>query len=746
MRKFILFGIIVIFGFMLMPVASVPAKTSRVATTPKTFVWDQFNFAPTALDPATNYETIGGSMIQVLYEGLYRYANNSVTNIIPLLASNYTISPDGKTYTFTLRQGIKYSDGTPFNAWTMAYSMERALIINDHSGGIWIDEDWVNGTQGFETNSINASYIHLTFLNPITLGIRVIDYTHFSIILSHGFGGFIQAALFSTFDAISPTAIITNEPSNYVTGETAAGNDGHMISLRSMFPAAAYPGVNNASVLTNLGLPSTYNIDNSGIVPQSDVNGTYSYVWLQDHSAGTGPYMLQSLTQGVGATMIKNPNWWETYNANAPGTIKINQVADSATRISDLTTGVSDISDIDSNKLAQIFSWNPITQTTSSLYPNTVQVAAYQNFVNGLIGLNFNNTLSAGQIVEASSSNYGKGSMNCNTLLKFNWNNYQGSPQYSSCSNHISSLLFREDFAYSFDYNTFIQSALSGLGFRMSGVIPKGMLGHDDNLVLNGNIPTFDLTIAKQLFQQVGFQGIVTITYNTGSNERAIAANLLKNAIEQLGVGITVNIQNFAWSAYLTKVETSQLSSYILGWSPDYADPNDYVVPYYLGGFGTYAVADSYNNSYVNNMIQQAAVATAPTIRASMYNQLEINATGDYPFIYLYQGYSVRMVSTAISGLTDPNTQSLNPMYIGLMYQFINETSNPLGFTTTPSLTDTTTSTTSSSQISSSINAPITSSTRTIVISTSPGFELISLSGLFVLSILLLIRKRKTDK
>ena len=259
MNKFVFFGIIVIFWFMFMPVVSVPEKTSGMTTASRTFVWDQFNFAPTALDPATNYGPAGMSMIQVLYESFFSYANNSVTNFAPLLATNYMISPDGMNYTFTLRTGVRYSDGHPFNAWTMAYSIERAIIINDYSSGIWIDEEWVNGTRDFLFNFINTTYIKQTFLNPQTMGIRVIDDTHISIILSRGFGGFVQISLFPTFDAISPKAIIDNRPSNYITGESDA--KGHMISLRSMFPSSVYPNINNATLLNKFGLPINYNID-----------------------------------------------------------------------------------------------------------------------------------------------------------------------------------------------------------------------------------------------------------------------------------------------------------------------------------------------------------------------------------------------------------------------------------------------------------------------------------------------------
>ncbi|MBI3077366.1 MAG: ABC transporter substrate-binding protein [Deltaproteobacteria bacterium] len=47
----------------------------------------------------------------------------------PALATSWRISPDGRTYTFTLRPGVRFSDGTPFDAQAMKLSVERLLTL-----------------------------------------------------------------------------------------------------------------------------------------------------------------------------------------------------------------------------------------------------------------------------------------------------------------------------------------------------------------------------------------------------------------------------------------------------------------------------------------------------------------------------------------------------------------------------------------------------------------------------------------
>ena len=78
------------------------------------------------LDPA--YETDGNSFMVCdnIYEALVAYADES-TALEPGLAKSWDISADGKTYTFHLQEGVKFHDGTPFNANTVVFSIGRMM-------------------------------------------------------------------------------------------------------------------------------------------------------------------------------------------------------------------------------------------------------------------------------------------------------------------------------------------------------------------------------------------------------------------------------------------------------------------------------------------------------------------------------------------------------------------------------------------------------------------------------------------
>ena len=81
---------------------------------------------PLGLDPAIVNDNYSGDVLFNIYESLLRFKHNSM-EVEPALAERYTISPDGLSYTFYLRQGVVFHDGTPFNAEAVAFNIKRQL-------------------------------------------------------------------------------------------------------------------------------------------------------------------------------------------------------------------------------------------------------------------------------------------------------------------------------------------------------------------------------------------------------------------------------------------------------------------------------------------------------------------------------------------------------------------------------------------------------------------------------------------
>ena len=78
---------------------------------------------PETLDPALNSAVDGGNMLITLYETLLIIDEDN--KVQPGQAEKYTVSEDGLTWTFTMRDGLKWSDGTELNAKDFEYTFKR---------------------------------------------------------------------------------------------------------------------------------------------------------------------------------------------------------------------------------------------------------------------------------------------------------------------------------------------------------------------------------------------------------------------------------------------------------------------------------------------------------------------------------------------------------------------------------------------------------------------------------------------
>jgi peptide/nickel transport system substrate-binding protein len=81
---------------------------------------------PVNLDPAQVTDFNSNRVGRRIVEPLVTFAEET-TQIVPGLAESWTISPDGLQYTFKLRKGVKFHDGTPFNAAAAKFSIERQI-------------------------------------------------------------------------------------------------------------------------------------------------------------------------------------------------------------------------------------------------------------------------------------------------------------------------------------------------------------------------------------------------------------------------------------------------------------------------------------------------------------------------------------------------------------------------------------------------------------------------------------------
>ena len=86
------------------------------------------------LDPAIGYDWQNWSMIKRLFDGLMDYEPGTA-NLRPELAESYEIAPDGQTFTFKLRHGVKFHNGREMTADDVKYSLDRVTNPKTQSPG-----------------------------------------------------------------------------------------------------------------------------------------------------------------------------------------------------------------------------------------------------------------------------------------------------------------------------------------------------------------------------------------------------------------------------------------------------------------------------------------------------------------------------------------------------------------------------------------------------------------------------------
>jgi len=83
---------------------------------------------PDTLDPAVSNDGVAGKVAQNIYDRLVRVSPDS-KRVFPSLATKWTISKNGLTYTFFLRRGVRFHDGSAFDAEAVRYSLRRLIAI-----------------------------------------------------------------------------------------------------------------------------------------------------------------------------------------------------------------------------------------------------------------------------------------------------------------------------------------------------------------------------------------------------------------------------------------------------------------------------------------------------------------------------------------------------------------------------------------------------------------------------------------
>ena len=82
------------------------------------------------MDPAESFEISAGEIMGNTYDRLVRFDVNDPSKLYGDVAKSWTVSPDGKTFSFELKPGLKFASGNALTAEDVVYSLQRAVLLD----------------------------------------------------------------------------------------------------------------------------------------------------------------------------------------------------------------------------------------------------------------------------------------------------------------------------------------------------------------------------------------------------------------------------------------------------------------------------------------------------------------------------------------------------------------------------------------------------------------------------------------
>ncbi|MFW9796293.1 MAG: ABC transporter substrate-binding protein [Candidatus Thorarchaeota archaeon] len=596
--------------------------TNPVLLRTNQIIWETFAL-PEYMDPHKNYESAGGWIHANIYETLFTYDFDSADTrpIIPLLAESVHISSDGLNYTFTLRQGITFHDGTSFNATCVQMNFWRMLGRGWDSGfgPVWMIAEPILGGQTIEDVVYaygDGSPQHIgnwTEWIETSNAIIVLDEFTVRIRLAHAYSPFLTVVAYSVASIVSPTFFMAH----------------------------------------------------GGMSPESDD------LTLNEEACGTGPYILEEWIQDENLTIALNGNYWRKNNAKimhpqvgsmSEVTFKLNM--DINSRMLNLQAGASDGCDWSLFNAYDI--WNNVTTrgdgTLQSLDPKIKVWTGLPNYNIEFLGFNMRQHLNdSGNIVENPFRIY--------ELRKAVSYAFDSQALIDSTQNgvaiHLAGPIPRGMFAHDDDIIT-PELNLSEAVLQWNQAM---VLGLDD--VWANNSYEFNI-----YYVEGGF-----IRWNTCLLlKQAIEIIIADPASLDPSLPLTINLIGIDWAKYLYLIKPGRPSIpiFFLGWAPNYADPDDYITPFVKStstfpkrvglegshGRGAYI----WDHITIDAWIDAAANELDSSARISLYTQIQEAIIDHCAYLWLYQGVEFHVERVEINGYV------YNPMREPYFYHYYKST------------------------------------------------------------------------
>jgi peptide/nickel transport system substrate-binding protein len=197
-----------------------------------------------------------------------------------VLAKSWSVSSNGFNYTFVLRQGVRFSNGDPFNAYVMWFSLYRAIVMNQAGSFILQENFWYPGLRANSDprDTANATAWMTSLLN---------SWNFFSPTAPQRA---IMARNNQSFQAVDANTIVLHTGNGYLGQKPYAYL---LATIAGPIASAVDPKV----------------VQQNGGVKKNEANS-----WMASHTVGTGPHVLSGgfldIQSAPSYTLAPDSNYW----------------------------------------------------------------------------------------------------------------------------------------------------------------------------------------------------------------------------------------------------------------------------------------------------------------------------------------------------------------------------------------------------------------------------------------------------
>jgi peptide/nickel transport system substrate-binding protein len=221
-------------------------------------------------------------------------------------------------------------------------------------------------------------------------------------------------------------------------------------------------------------------------------------------------------------------------------------------------------------------------------------------------------------------------------------------------ANFFADANVRLGFAAAFDYQRYINEVQSGKALLRTMALPDTFFGYDKTV----KPYTFNPEAAKGFFQKA-FNGelwkngfVFRLRYRAGSVTSQAAVEILKAGVEKLNSKFKVEIEPQQWSDLLADSRKGNVPMVLLGWAPDYADPDNFIHTFYHSE-GFYSPRTNLQDKQLDSLIDQTRATTDRAKRATLYSLVGQRARATTPFILLPAAVGYVAYSSNLKGIPE---------------------------------------------------------------------------------------------